>query len=114
MYLKKPGGLVVDYNGISDNLKQALKQYTDSDRETAGVDTALAVDVMLEKHQLILELLHGQIETSKVIEELIELAKEMDGAYKRGVDNGMVMEEIAFYDALASHDTAEQVLETIR
>ena len=50
------------------------------------------------------------IETSKVIEELIELAKEMDDAYKRGVDNGMVMEEVAFYDALASHDTAEQVL----
>ena len=47
------------------------------------------------------------IETSKVIEELIELAKEMDDAYKRGVDNGMVMEEVAFYDALASHDTAE-------
>ena len=50
------------------------------------------------------------IETSKVIEELIELAKEMDSAYKRGEANGMVKEEIAFYDALASHDTAEQVL----
>src|SRR5699024_2440649 len=50
------------------------------------------------------------IETSKVIEELIELAKEMDDAYKRGEDKGMVMEEVAFYDALSSHDTAEQVL----
>nr|WP_232779912.1 type I restriction enzyme endonuclease domain-containing protein [Macrococcus caseolyticus] len=30
------------------------------------------------------------IETSKVIEELIKLAKEMDGAYKLGEDNGMV------------------------
>lgn len=290
VFKDKPGGLVVDYIGIADNLKQALKQYTASDRETAGVDTALAVDVMLEKHQLILELLYGHdysgftsekssdrikaivntmdyviglgeegkkrfldtvtelskayalcattqeaealndeigffkavkasivksigdgskkktatqmdaqinqlisksvisedvidiykelgldnpdisilsdqfledvralpqknlavellnrllngkvknvqrsnliqarkfsemlanslnkynkrtIETSKVIEELIELAKEMDNAYKRGEANGMVKEEIAFYDALASHDTAEQVL----
>ncbi|HEY4538038.1 MAG TPA: type I restriction endonuclease subunit R, partial [Erysipelothrix sp.] len=290
VFKDKPGGLVVDYIGIADNLKQALKQYTASDRETAGVDTALAVDVMLEKHQLILELLYGHdysgftsekssdrikaivntmdyviglgeegkkrfldtvtelskayalcattqeaealndeigffkavkasivksigdgskkktatqmdaqinqlisksvisedvidiykelgldnpdisilsdqfledvralpqknlavellnrllngkvknvqrsnliqarkfsemlanslnkynkrtIETSKVIEELIELAKEMDSAYKRGEANGMVKEEIAFYDALASHDTAEQVL----
>ena len=49
------------------------------------------------------------IETSKVIEELIALAKEMD-AYKRGEQTGMIKEEIAFYDALASHETAERVL----
>ncbi|MDI3236124.1 type I restriction endonuclease subunit R [Exiguobacterium antarcticum] len=290
VFKDKPGGLVVDYIGIADNLKQALKQYTDSDRETAGIDTSLAVDVMLEKHQLISEMLHGHdfsgfrsekssyrikaivntmdyviglgveekkrfldtvtelskayalcatmpeaedlndeigffkavkasivktigdgskkktatqmdaqinqlisksvisedvidiykelgletpdisilsnqfledvralpqknlavellnrllngkvksvqrsnliqarkfsemlenslskynkrtIETSKVIEELIKLAKEMDEAYKRGEQQGMVKEEIAFYDALASHETAEQVL----
>ena len=290
MFKDKPGGLVVDYIGIADNLKEALKQYTDSDRKTAGVDTALAVDVMLEKHQLVLEMLHRHdysgyksekssfrikaivntmdyviglgedekkrflntvtelakayalcattpeaeelndeigffkavkasivktigdgskkktasqmdaqinqlisksvisedvvdiykelglenpdisilsdqfledvqalpqknlavellnrllngkvknvqrsnliqarkfsemlqnslnkynkrtIETSKVIEELIELAKEMDAAYKRGEQTGMIKEEVAFYDALASHETAEQVL----
>ncbi|HDR6309118.1 TPA: type I restriction endonuclease subunit R [Bacillus cereus] len=290
VFKDKPGGLVVDYIGIADNLKEALKQYTDSDRKTAGVDTSLAVDLMLEKHQLVLEMLHGHdysgyksekssqrikaivntmdyviglgedekkrflntvtelskayalcattpeaeelndeigffkavkasivktigdgskkktasqmdaqinqlisksvisenvvdiykelglenpdisilsdqfledvralpqknlavellnrllngkvknvqrsnliqarkfsemlqnslnkynkrtIETSKVIEELIELAKEMDAAYKRGEQTGMVKEEIAFYDALASHETAEQVL----
>ncbi|PFI32607.1 DEAD/DEAH box helicase [Bacillus thuringiensis] len=290
VFKDKPGGLVVDYIGIADNLKEALKQYTDSDRKTAGVDTALAVDVMLEKHQLVLEMLHGHdysgyksekssfrikaivntmdyviglgedekkrflntvtelakayalcattpeaeelndeigffkavkasivktigdgskkktgsqmdaqinqlisksvisedvvdiykelglenpdisilsdqfledvralpqknlavellnrllngkvknvqrsnliqsrkfsemlqnslnkynkrtIETSKVIEELIELAKEMDAAYKRGEQTGMAKEEVAFYDALASHETAEQVL----
>lgn len=290
VFKDKPGGLIVDYIGIADNLKQALKQYTDSDRKTAGIDTSFAVDVMLEKHQLISEMLHGHdfssfqsekfsyriksivntmdyviglgveekkrfldtvtelskayalcattpeaedlndeigffkavkasiiktlgdgskkktatqmdaqinqlisksvisedvidiykelglenpdisilstqfledvralpqknlavellnrllngkvksvqrsnliqarkfsemlenslskynkrtIETSKVIEELIKLAKEMDEAYKRGEQQGMVKEEIAFYDALASHETAEQVL----
>ncbi|MFB7350809.1 type I restriction endonuclease subunit R [Bacillus thuringiensis] len=290
VFKDKPGGLVVDYIGIADNLKEALRQYTDSDRKTAGIDTALAVDVMLEKYQLVLEMLHGHdysgyksekssfrikaivntmdyviglgedekkrflntvtelakayalcattpeaeelndeigffkavkasivktigegskkktasqmdaqinqlisksvisedvvdiykelglenpdisilsdqfledvralpqknlavellnrllngkvknvqrsnliqarkfsemlqnslnkynkrtIETSKVIEELIELAKEMDAAYKRGEQTGMVREEVAFYDALASHQTAEQVL----
>jgi len=50
------------------------------------------------------------IETSKVIEELIQLAKEMDSAHKRGEHTGMIKEEVAFYDALASHETAEQVL----
>lgn len=50
------------------------------------------------------------IETSKVIEELIELAKEMNDSYQAGEDNGLIKEEVAFYDALASHDTAEEVL----
>ncbi|CEI80374.1 Type-1 restriction enzyme R protein [Oceanobacillus oncorhynchi] len=290
VFKDKPGGLVVDYIGIADDLKQALKQYTDNDRKTAGVDTALAVDVMLEKYQLIREMLHGHdysdfrnerssqrikaivntmdyimglgenekkrflntvtelskayalcatipdaeelneeigffkavkasivktisdgskkktvtqmdaqinqlisesvisedivdvykelglenpdisilsdqfledvrkipqknlavellnrllngkvknvqrsnlvqarkfsemltnslnkynkrtIETSKVIEELIQLAREMDSAYKNGEETGMIKEEVAFYDALSSHETAEQVL----
>lgn len=50
------------------------------------------------------------IETSKVIEELIELAKEMNDSYKAGENHGMIQEEVAFYDALATHDTAEEVL----
>lgn len=290
VFKDKPGGLIVDYIGIADNLKQALRQYTDSDKRTAGIDTTIAVDIMLEKHQLLVEQLHGHdysgyksgksskriqaivntmdyviglgkeekkrflntvtelskvyalcattpeaealndeigffkavkasivktigddskkktatqmddqinqlisksvisedvidiykelglenpdisilsdqfldevqalpqknlavellnrllndkvkyvqhvnlikarkfsemlsnslnkynkrtIETSKVIEELITLAKEMDEAYKRGENSGMSKEEIAFYDALASHETAEEVL----
>ena len=47
---------------------------------------------------------------SKVIEELIELAKEMYQSYKRGEETGLIKEEVAFYDALASHDTAEEVM----
>ncbi|MGG0391053.1 type I restriction endonuclease subunit R [Priestia megaterium] len=290
VFKDKPGGLVVDYIGIADNLKQALKQYTDSDRNTAGVDTAAAVNIMLEKHEILVEqlyqhdysgyksekssqrikaiintmdyiiglgedekkrflntvtelskayalcattpeaeelndeigffkavkasivktigdgskkktatqmdaqinqlisksviseevvdvykelglenpdisilsdqfledvralpqrnlavellnrLINGKVksvqrsnliqarkfsemldnalnkynkrtlETSKVIEELIALAREMDAAYKRGEQTGMIKEEVAFYDALSSHETAEQVL----
>ena len=48
VFKDKPGGLVVDYIGIADNLKQALRQYTDSDRKTAGVDTSQRVNIMLE------------------------------------------------------------------
>ena len=50
------------------------------------------------------------IETSKVIEELIALTKEMNGSYKVGEASGLIKEEVVFYDALASYDTAEQVL----
>lgn len=59
VFKDKPGGLIVDYIGIADSLKNALTQYTESDRKTAGVDTDIAVDLMLEKYELIRELLHG-------------------------------------------------------
>ena len=42
------------------------------------------------------------IATQEVIEELINLAKEMDAATKRGIDLGLNDDEIAFYDALAA------------
>lgn len=290
VFKDKPGGLIVDYIGIADSLKEALKQYTESDRENTGIDTSVAVDLMLEKFEVIQDMLYKHnyehflsdkssermkaitetmdfviglgeedkkhfiktvtelakafalcstepeaqelnaeigffkavksglmklipsgsgkkttaqmdeqlnqlisksiiseevidvyatlgldnpdisilsdqfledvralpqknlavellnrllqgkikavqrtnlvkakkfsemlekavnqynkraIETSKVIEELIELAKEMNDSYKAGENHGMIQEEVAFYDALSSHDTAEEVL----
>jgi len=59
VFRDKPGGLIVDYIGIADLLKSALQQYTENDRKTAGIDTDQAVDYMLERIQLIRELLHG-------------------------------------------------------
>ncbi|MBN1322407.1 MAG: type I restriction endonuclease subunit R [Methanotrichaceae archaeon] len=56
------------------------------------------------------------IEAAQVIEELIDLAKEMREAHRRGADLGMTDEELAFYDALAVNDSAVNVLgdETLR
>ncbi|CEO89274.1 type I restriction endonuclease subunit R [Syntrophaceticus schinkii] len=59
VFRDKPGGLVVDYIGIADSLKSALSQYTVSDRQNTGVDTSLAVDVLLENYELIQDLLYG-------------------------------------------------------
>ena len=50
------------------------------------------------------------IETAQVIEELIELAKDMRAAQRRGEELGLSDEELAFYDALATNDSAVQVL----
>ncbi|MEW6386984.1 MAG: type I restriction endonuclease subunit R [Thermodesulfobacteriota bacterium] len=56
------------------------------------------------------------IETAQVIEELIRLAREMREASRRGEDLGMSEEELAFYDALETNDSAVKVLgdETLR
>jgi len=50
------------------------------------------------------------VEAAQVIEELIELAKEMRQAQKRGENLGMSDDEVAFYDALEVNDSAVQVL----
>ncbi len=56
------------------------------------------------------------IEAAQVIEELIELAKEMRAAQKRGEELGLTSDELAFYDALEVSDSAVKVLgdETLR
>jgi type I restriction enzyme R subunit len=46
----------------------------------------------------------------EVIEELIKLAKQLSEADKRGVDLGLSNEEIAFYDALATNESAVQAM----
>jgi len=50
------------------------------------------------------------IETAKVIEELIQLAKEMREAGQRGEALGLTDDEVAFYDALETNDSAVKVL----
>ena len=50
------------------------------------------------------------IETAKVIEELIQLAKDMRAAEHRGEALGLTDDEVAFYDALETNDSAVKVL----
>src|SRR5665213_1609372 len=50
------------------------------------------------------------ISTMEVIEELIKLAKDLDASTKRGEKLGLTSDEIAFYDALASNDSAVQAM----
>ena len=55
----KPGGLIVDYIGIAQNLRKALAEYSPTDREQAGVPIEEIVAVMLEKHDIVRGILHG-------------------------------------------------------
>ena len=55
----KPGGLIVDYIGVATNLRQALAEYSPSDRDQAGVPIEEMVAAMLEKHDIVRALLHG-------------------------------------------------------
>jgi type I restriction enzyme R subunit len=60
VFRDKPGGLVVDYLGLADQLRNALAAYTESGGtgETA-IDQAEAVALMLEKYEISLGMFHG-------------------------------------------------------
>jgi type I restriction enzyme R subunit len=53
---------------------------------------------------------NGLLTTAEIIQELIDLAKEIKAADKRGEQMGMNEDELAFYDALEVNDSAVQVL----
>jgi type I restriction enzyme R subunit len=60
VFRDKPGGLVVDYLGLADQLKRALGDYTEGGgKGDPTFDTAQAITVMLEKHGIACDLLHG-------------------------------------------------------
>ena len=59
VFKDKPGGLVVDYLGIADELKRALSDYTERDRNMTGIPQEEAVAVMLEKYEIVTAMFHG-------------------------------------------------------
>jgi type I restriction enzyme R subunit len=60
VFKDKPGGLVVDYLGLADELKEALANYTEAGGTgKTALDQAEAVALMLEKYEVCRGLFHG-------------------------------------------------------
>jgi len=60
VFRDKPGGLVVDYLGLADQLRRALAIYTESGgKGDPTYDTRQAIAVMLEKDGIACDMLHG-------------------------------------------------------
>ena len=60
VFKDKPGGLVVDYLGLAEELKQALADYTNSKgKGDITLDQEEAVAVMREKYEQVCTILHG-------------------------------------------------------
>ena len=62
------------------------------------------LDGALKKYQ------NNLLTTAEIIEELIRIAREVKAADKRGEDLGLSEDELAFYDALETSDSAVSVL----
>jgi len=59
VFKDKPGGLVVDYIGLIEQLKEALADYTVAGGQgKAAIDLEEAVSVLQEKYDIVVEMLH--------------------------------------------------------
>lgn len=60
VFRDKPGGLIVDYIGIADQLKKALSTYTQSGgKGTTTIDQREAIAIMMEKYEVVRDMYHG-------------------------------------------------------
>ncbi len=138
---EKPGGVVVDFLGIADQLRDAVQTYTQAGGEGSPVEDIQkeAVPLMERQFEALRDFFNGfdysdfiivesrsfresletiltrytnrAITTAQVIEELIGLACEIRDAANRGEEFGLTDEELTFYDALADNESAREVIQ---
>ena len=96
------------HRNLAVELLQKLLRGEVSTRRRKNVVQARSFAEMLE--QTLRRYQNRAIEAAQVIEELIALAKDMREANARGVRLGLSEDELAFYDALETNDSAVQVL----
>ena len=99
---------------LAVELLQKLLKGEVATRRRKNVVQARSFAQMLE--QTLRRYQNRAIEAAQVIEELIQLARELREADVRGEKLGLSEDELAFYDALETNDSAVQVLgdETLR
>ena len=99
---------------LAADLLQKLLRDEIAARRSKNIVQARSFAEMLE--QTIRRYQNRTIEAIQVIEELIRLARTMREAKERGERLGLSEEELAFYDALETNDSAVRVLgdETLR
>ena len=102
------------HRNLAVELLQKLLKGEVSNRRRKNVVQARSFAEMLE--QTLRRYQNRAIEAAQVIEELIGLAKDMREANERGERLGLSEDELAFYDALETNDSAVQILgdETLR
>ena len=102
------------HRNLAIELLQKLLQGEVATRRRKNVVQARSFSEMLEQSLRCYQ--NRSVEAAQVIEELIGLARAMREASARGEQLGLTDDELAFYDALETNDSAVQVLgdETLR
>ncbi|KIZ43709.1 MULTISPECIES: type I restriction endonuclease subunit R [Rhodopseudomonas] len=118
VFRDKPAGLVVDYIGIAQNLKNALGDYSRADQRQAGIDEAEAIGVLLEKYEIVKAMYHGfdyarglagtPHQRLVVLAEAIEwiLARQHEAAARETSEDGKRRENRRYQDAVRALSVA--------
>lgn len=94
---------------------ELLEKLLKDEIKTRSKRNLVQSQVFSEKLKKTLNLYHNRaISTMQVIEELIKLAKDLDGATKAGVEMGLTDDEKAFYDALAANESALEAMGDVK
>ncbi len=105
--------LLVDFEHPENNdwlAVELLRKLLNDEIKTRGRKNLVQARSFAEMLEQTIRRYHNRaIETLQVIEELIRLAKEMNEAARRGEDLGLSEDELAFYDALETNDSAVRV-----
>ena len=96
------------HRNLAVELLQKLLKSELATRRRKNLVEARSFAEMLEK--TLLRYQNRAVEAAQVIEELILLARKMRKADSRGEKLGLTEEELAFYDALETNDSAVKVL----
>ena len=104
----------MQHRNLAVDLLQKLLRGELATRRKKNLVQARSFAEMLE--QTLRRYQNRAIEAAQVIEELIELARKMREANARGEELGLTDDELAFYDALDTNDSAVKLLgdETLR
>lgn len=90
---------------------EALKKLINGDVRSQAKRNVIQSKAFSERLEAAIARYHANaITTAQVLEELIQLAKDIRAARARGGETGLSDEEIAFYDALAENESARQVM----
>ncbi|AVT77917.1 type I restriction-modification system, restriction subunit R [Rhodopseudomonas palustris] len=118
VFRDKPAGLVVDYIGIAQNLKNALGEYSGADQRQAGIDEAKAVAALLKAYEVVKAMYHGfdyerglagtPHQRLVVLAEAIEwiLTRQHEAAARETSEDGKRRENRRYQDAVRALSVA--------
>jgi len=83
VFRDKPGGLVVDYIGIGEDLRKALPAYSSGDVEEAMIPLRVILRHLHEKHDVVSEFFHGLDYSNRSIMTAAEQATLLVNAHAK-------------------------------
>ena len=90
---------------------EALRRLINGEVRSQGTRNVVQSRAFTERLEAAIARYHmNALTTVQVLEELIQLAKDIRAARERGEETGLTDEEIAFYDALAENQSARDVM----